>query len=212
MELGLQSSRRVDADAKTIQRAAFSSITGDQEQLLRVRNEKAELIVENGIRGNASLYTSGQTVLNGEGASDYFGETIIDDGGDLRAGDVNALSPNSAVTIKPGGLLSLDGYDNTIRSLNGDVGEDQLGGVVDLSPDCEGESEDSDCFNRRGSYLTIRSGNFSGVIDDSQQGVPDVAKQGLIIVGVEPSDRLTFLTKLLLIPNVHSVWCLEGWC
>ena len=36
------------------------------EQLLRVRNEKAELIVENGIRGNASLYTSGQTVLNGE--------------------------------------------------------------------------------------------------------------------------------------------------
>ena len=192
VELGLQSSRRVDADAKTIQRAAFSSITGDQEQLLRVRNEKAELIVENGIRGNASLYTSGQTVLNGEGASDYFGETIIDDGGDLRAGDVNALSPNSAVTIKPGGLLSLDGYDNTIRSLNGDVGEDQLGGVVDLSPDCEGESEDSDCFNRRGSYLTIRSGNFSGVIDDSQQGVPDVAKQGLIIVGVEPSDRLTF--------------------
>ena len=60
-----------------------------------------------------------------------------------------------------------------------------------MSPDCEGESEDSDCFNRRGSYLAIRSGNFQELLMTLNR-VFQMLQNRIIIVGVEPSDRLTF--------------------
>ena len=138
-----------DGTTTELQRAAFSSITGDQDQPLRVVNDGAELVVVEGIHGNASLTTSGNTLLSGE--SSYTGDTQIKADGELKAGNDSALSPGSEITLDDGGVLNLDGYSNTIAGLLSGPKLQSNPGVVDL-----GEAGEA--------TLSVGKGDFSGEI------------------------------------------------
>ncbi len=52
----------------------------------------------------------------------YFGLTTIENGALLASGVLNAFSQNSTVYVQNGGVLSLNGFDNTIQNLKGDAG------------------------------------------------------------------------------------------
>ncbi|WP_170952925.1 autotransporter-associated beta strand repeat-containing protein, partial [Synechococcus sp. UW179B] len=153
---------------KTVQRAAFARIEGTNPELpLQVQNIDSELEVTEGIFGNASLSTSGNTLLNGE--SSYTGPTTIQSGGELKAGNSLALSPLSEITIEPGGVLDLDGYDNKIFGLSGGSRSASDPGIVKLSTNCLEDAANSCTKDLPGGILSVSRGNFDGVIED----VPD---------------------------------------
>ena len=68
------------------------------------------------ISGTGGLTVSGGTQTL-SGANNYTGATTIS-GGTLAAGAVNAFSAGSTHTVLNGGLLALNGFDQTIASLN----------------------------------------------------------------------------------------------
>src|SRR5207245_509643 len=67
----------------------------------------------------------------------YSGPTTISSG-TLRAGVINALSPNSAFTVN--GMLDLAGYNQTIGSLSGATGINVLLGEATLTTGGDGSS------------------------------------------------------------------------
>src|SRR5262245_45604085 len=70
------------------------------------------------INGPGSLAKNGSGVLTLSGTSGYTGATFVN-AGTVRAGAVNAFSPNSAFTIASGAILDLNGFGQTIGSLAG---------------------------------------------------------------------------------------------
>lgn len=70
---------------------------------------------------------SGVTILTG--ANDYTGNTLIGDAGVLQAGAANTFSSNSSYTINEGGGLFLNGYNQTISTLN-NAGVTNLSGAT----------------------------------------------------------------------------------
>ena len=102
-----------------------------------------------GIHGNASLTTSGNTLLSGK--SSYAGDTQIKADGELRAGNASAFSPDSEITIDDGGVLNLDGNSNTIAGLLSGSKLQSNPGVVHL-----GEAGEA--------TLSVGKGVFSGEI------------------------------------------------
>ena len=157
---------------KTVQRASFARIEGtNSDTLLQVQNVDSELEVTEGIHGNASLSTSGSTLLNGE--SGYFRDTLIENGGELKAGNALAFSPSSDITIQPGGVLDLGGYANTIPGLYGGSRSEADPGIVRLL----------------GGSLTVSKGDFAGTIEDGTiEDVP--GSQGAVIKIGFPDDDL----------------------
>ena len=155
-----------DRKQRTVQRAAFARIEGTNlEKRLFVQNIDSELEINEGIHGNASLTTSGNTLLKGE--SSYFRATTIQSGGELKAGNSLALSPSSEIKIAPGGVLDLDGYANRILGLSGGSRTDSDPGIVKLGTNC---SIDGDCDqDLSGGILSVARGDFNGTIED----VPD---------------------------------------
>ena len=155
-----------DRKQRTVQRAAFARIEGTNlEKRLFVQNIDSELEINEGIHGNASLTTSGNTLLKGE--SSYFRATTIQSGGELKAGNYLALSPSSEIKIAPGGVLDLDGYANRILGLSGGSRTDSDPGIVKLGTNC---SIDGDCDqDLSGGILSVARGDFNGTIED----VPD---------------------------------------
>src|SRR5262245_28622629 len=70
------------------------------------------------INGPGSLAKNGSGVLTLSGTTGYTGATFVN-AGTVRAGAVNAFSPNSAFTIASGATLDLNGFGQTIGSLAG---------------------------------------------------------------------------------------------
>ena len=70
------------------------------------------------INGPGSLAKKGSGVLTVSGTTGYTGATFVN-AGTVRAGAVNAFSPNSAFTIASGAILDLNGFSQTIGSLAG---------------------------------------------------------------------------------------------
>ncbi|QNI57775.1 putative outer membrane autotransporter barrel [Synechococcus sp. BIOS-U3-1] len=182
---------------KTVQRASFARIEGTNPDLpLQVQNIDSELEVAEGIFGNASLITSGNTLLNGE--SQYTGPTTIQSGGELKAGNSLALSPSSEITIEPGGVLDLDGYANTIPGLYGGSRLVADPGIIMLGTNCSAVEEDS-CDTLSGGSLTVSKGDFAGTIEEVQGSQGAVIKIGstkedlLILSGLNQYFSPTFL-------------------
>ena len=112
----------------------------------------ASLSVLDGIHGDqTSLTTRGDVRLSG--VSTYRGETTIKDGAILYAENRSALSDQSPFVISEGGRLNLQGFDQTISSLNG-------GG--DLVLNAELSATDASTGGLNGSDLVINSGDFAG--------------------------------------------------
>lgn len=81
------------------------------------------------IKGNGNVNAlSGTTLLMG--ANLYTGATTIADGATIQAGAADVLSPNSGHIISTGGVLNLNGHDQTIPSLTN-------AGTVTLSGDSQ---------------------------------------------------------------------------
>src|SRR5262249_27270335 len=70
------------------------------------------------ISGPGSLTKTGFCVLTLSGTNDYTGAAFVNVG-TIRAGAVNAFSPNSAFTIAFGATLDLNGFGQTVGSLAG---------------------------------------------------------------------------------------------
>ena len=169
---------------RTVQRAAFARIEGTNlDQRLVVENIDSQLEVAEGIHGNASLRTSGNTLLNGE--SSYFRATTIQSGGELKAGNALAFSPSSDITIQQGGVLDLDGYANVIPGLYGGSRSDVDPGIIRLGSSCY-NAEDDDCGVLPGGKLTVSKGDFAGTIED----VDVSGNQGAVIKVGSPNDDL----------------------
>ncbi len=64
--------------------------------------------------GNLAQLGPGTTILTA--ANSYGGATTVN-AGSLRAGAPNTFSPNSAVTISGGGMLNLNGFNQTVSSI-----------------------------------------------------------------------------------------------
>jgi autotransporter-associated beta strand protein len=186
-----------DLKQRTVQRAAFVRIEGtDLTQRLIVQNIDSQLEVSEGIHGNASLSTSGSTLLNGE--SSYFRDTLIESGGELKAGNALAFSPSSDITIQPGGVLDLDGYANTIPGLYGGSRLVADPGIIQLGTKCSA-IEDESCDALPGGSLTVSKGDFAGTIEDVPGSQGAVVKIGstkedlLILSGLNQYFSPTFL-------------------
>jgi autotransporter-associated beta strand protein len=77
------------------------------------------------ISGAGSFTKSGPGTVTLSGANTYIGATVVDDG-TLRAGAINTFSSASAFTINAGGVLDLNGFNQTIDSISG-AGDITLG-------------------------------------------------------------------------------------
>ena len=84
-------------------------------------------LADGGVAGGSggSLEKVGPGTLRLQGANSYTGATIVS-AGVLQAANANAFAPLSAVTVAPGALFDIAGFDQTIGSLAG-------GGTVDLA-------------------------------------------------------------------------------
>ncbi len=75
-----------------------------------------DYVVAPAISGNGTVNVlAGTTIFTG--ANTYSGSTNVD-AGTLRAGAPNTFSPNSAVTVASAGTLDLNGFSQTVSSLN----------------------------------------------------------------------------------------------
>ena len=202
---------------RTIQRAAFARMEGtNPEQPLQIQNIDAELEVTRGIHGNASLTTSGNTLLKGK--STYGGETLIQAGGELRAGGSLALSPRSDLTIDTGGVLDLDGYANQVPGLYGGSRSVADPGIIKLGANCADIDADDCSQQLPGGVLTVTRGDFAGTIEDIFNSQGAIVKIGtsddeLILSGVNQYFSPTFVVggvlkagaDLSLSPNSRHV-------
>ncbi|MDR0901872.1 MAG: autotransporter outer membrane beta-barrel domain-containing protein [Opitutaceae bacterium] len=66
--------------------------------------------------GGINKIGTGAVILSGT-ANSYTGPTTVTQGA-LRAGGTNAFSPNSTYTVEPEAVLNLQGFQQTIRTLN----------------------------------------------------------------------------------------------
>ncbi|MDA7677214.1 autotransporter-associated beta strand repeat-containing protein, partial [bacterium] len=181
----------------TVDRATFQKVIGKGN--LQIINS-GSLAVIDGIFGdsNTSLSTSGDVRLSGQ--SEYAGLTIIERDGQLFAENDGALSPNTIVQIEEGGGIDLQGFDNTIKELNG-VGNVVLNFDSDSSPTAK---------EVNGANLIIQSGNFAGsILDGDLPGVGSVTKSGdgqLVLSGVNDYESPTLIQDgVLTIANPSAL-------
>lgn len=82
---------------------------------LNFNHTSSEYVFAPAISGNGTVNVfAGTTMLTG--ANSYTGPTNVN-GGTLRAGALNTLSPNSPVTVASAGTLDLNGFSHTIPSV-----------------------------------------------------------------------------------------------
>jgi fibronectin-binding autotransporter adhesin len=115
----------------------FSSIKNDRSKSLHEINSniflmknilfatESDLLISGAISGAGGIIkTNEASLLLSSGYNHFEGETIIEEGRIITLSQ-NALSPNSKMTIKKNGMLSLVGFDNHVKTIAGD-------GVIDL--------------------------------------------------------------------------------
>ena len=91
---------------------AFGAGTGT----INFNHTSADYVFAPAVSGNGTVNVlAGTTILTA--ANTYSGATNID-AGTLGAGAPNTFSPNSAVTVASGGTLDLNGFSQTVSSLN----------------------------------------------------------------------------------------------
>ena len=173
----------------SVSRATFQKIDGEGNDLSIEVAPNASLGVIDGIHGaNTKLNAQGEVRLSGK--SSYGGTTIIQDGATLYSENNFALSDQSPVVIDKGGLLNLQGFDNTIDSLSGDG--DLLLGI---------EASTTDAFDDelQGADVVIQSGDFAGTIDDGGlSGIGSITKtsdRDLTLSGVNSYYSPTFVQE-----------------
>jgi autotransporter-associated beta strand protein len=108
-----------------------------------------------GITGNGGFTVNGgtMTLLTATSANTYFGDTNIETGAVLIAGNENALSPNSNFILSGTAILDITPYDNTIKSL--------------------ASSSSSSQVSLAGATLTINGGEtttFAGILTNTPPG------------------------------------------
>ena len=87
---------------------AFGAGTGT----INFNHTSADYVFAPAITGNGTVNVlAGTTIFTG--ANSYSGATNVN-GGTLRAGALNAFSPNSAVTVASSGTLDLNGFNQTV--------------------------------------------------------------------------------------------------
>ena len=128
------------------------------------------------ITGTGALVKDGSSsVLTLSGNNGYSGTTTIDQG-TVQAGSTNALSTASDFTVNSGGILQLNGFDNTIDTLAGTAG-----GIVENGGAADAELTVGDSAGPT---------TFDGVIQDGSGGgtlslnVRDGGSSGLTLTGV----------------------------
>ena len=90
---------------------AFGAGTGT----INFNHTSADYVFAPAISGDGAVNVlAGSTTLTG--ANSYSGATNVE-GGTLRAGALNAFSPNSAVMVAGGGTLDLNGFSQTVSGL-----------------------------------------------------------------------------------------------
>ena len=170
-----------------VSKATFQRIDGGQNDLGIQVGVNASLAVIDGIHGDqTSLTTRGDVRLSG--VSTYRGETTIKDGAILYAENRSALSDQSPFVISEGGRLNLQGFDQTISSLNG-------GG--DLVLNAELSATDASTGGLNGSDLVINSGDYAGsILDGDYSGIGSITKAtdgDLTLSGVNDYVSPTFI-------------------
>ena len=106
-----------------------ASLTGNIFNSAAVTFDQAFAGTYAGSMSGAGLLTkTGAGSVTLAGANTYSGPTTIA-AGVLRAGSVNALSPNSAIAVGAGGTLDLNGFSHTLNALGGS-GNIALGGAT----------------------------------------------------------------------------------
>lgn len=130
------------------------------------------------ITGSGGLIlTTGTQILSG--SNSYQGSTTLN-GGTLEAGAAEAFSNQSAVTVASGATLSLNGFNNAIKSLSGVSGSNvNLGsGVLTIA---NGNSQTfSGSITGTGGGLTLASGQFTLAGTNSYTGTTTVTAGELI--------------------------------
>ncbi|MCX6989537.1 MAG: autotransporter domain-containing protein [Chlamydiae bacterium] len=127
--------------------------------------------------GGALTLTTGTQILSG--SNSYTGATTIN-GGTLQAGAINTLSSGSAVSIASGGSLSLNGFNNTIKSLTGPSGSSvNLGsGVLAIA---NGNTQTfTGAISGVGGGLTLSSGQLTLAGTNTYTG-PTIVNTGTLI-------------------------------
>ncbi len=183
-EITLNQNRRL-SDSGAVSKATFQRIDGEANDLSIEVDSNSSLGVIDGIHGDkTALTTQGEVRLSGE--STYGGFTTIQDGGILYSENNSALSEKSSVVIEAGGLLDLQGFDNTISSLSGE-------GDLVLNPRASELSDD----DLKGADLKILAGDFWGTIQDGGlSGIGSITKAGdgdLVLSGVNSYSAPTFV-------------------
>jgi len=142
---------------------------------LEYTSDQAQTLSDN-ITGTGALVKDGSSsVLTLSGNNGYSGTTTIDQG-TVQAGSTNALSTASDFTVNSGGILQLNGFDNTIDTLAGTAG-----GIVENGGAADAELTVGDSAGPT---------TFDGVIQDGSGGgtlslnVRDGGSSGLTLTGV----------------------------
>ncbi|WP_156771057.1 autotransporter outer membrane beta-barrel domain-containing protein [Synechococcus sp. CC9902] len=174
-------------DSSVVSRATFQKIDGNANDLSVEVDSDASLAVIDGIHGaKTTLSTEGEVRLSGE--SDYRGVTTIQNGGILYSENNSALSEKSSILIEVGGVLDLQGFDNTISSLSGS-------GDLVLNPRTSTMQISAD--EVKGADLEIQAGEFAGIIaDGGLSGLGSITKTTdgeLILSGVNTYSSPTFV-------------------
>ncbi|MBB1605659.1 hypothetical protein A9972_16955 [Pseudomonas sp. UME83] len=125
------------------------------------------------ISGAGGLNLTGGTQTLG-GANTWQGPTLVGNGATLAAAATNAFSPNSVYTVQSGGTLALNGFDQSVDTLN------NAGLVVLNNPFGEG--------GFRPTTLTVTgahtyTGNGGTVVLNTQLGGDDSPTDKLVVNG-----------------------------
>jgi autotransporter-associated beta strand protein len=142
--------------------------------------------IDGGISGGGIHKTgNGTLLLNGGGASDYSGDTIVS-AGSLRAGAAGAFSLASNVSLGIGTNLNLDGHDQSIGSLSG-FGSVLLGGGT-LTTQSPVASDFSGVISGSGGLVKSWAGELTLLnTTSSYSGGTTVTGEGTLIIAGDAS-------------------------
>lgn len=148
-------------------------------------------LADGGVAGGTggSLQKVGPGTLRLQGTNTYTGATIVG-AGVLQAANANAFAPLSAVTVAPGALFDIAGFDQTIGSLAG-------GGTVELAANTLTLGGDNTSSAFSGSFLgaggidKVGTGTFRLSGDSAVFGPSRVSAGTLQLDGSLPLSPLT---------------------
>lgn len=151
--------------------SASSTNTGSGNAGPMLSTTSGTLTVSSVLTGNRGLAVSGGTVVL-SGANTYTGNTLITSvGGGLRLGQTNALpTTTSLITFGANRTFDLDGFSQTVSSIQGSNGIIQNSGLTPSTLTLNGSDNTSSGQSIRNATSIVRAGTGTTTLTGSQAG------------------------------------------